>query len=106
MEHYKDVDWASRFRDDMTNIHTQKELEITEKKVKKGLTKIANWKAPVPDMLQGYWLKNVRSLYKKLTDNLSECLERGNVPTWMTKGRTVLIQKVKKDELNQVTIDP
>ena len=52
-------------------------------------------KAPGPDGVQGFWLKNFfTSLYKNLVQHLNACLE-GKTPRWMTKGRTVLIQKEK-----------
>ena len=54
-----------------------------------------NWKAPGPDGVQGYWLKNFRSVHENLRVHLTKCLARGEVPWWMTKGRTVLIQKDK-----------
>ena len=65
--------------------------------IQKILKKIPNWKAPRPDRVQGFWLKNVTSLYKTLVWHLNACLE-GETPLWMTKGRTVLIQIDKSKE--------
>ena len=59
------------------------------------LKKMPNWKAPGPDGVQGYWLKNFKSVLESLRLHLSECLEGATVPDWMTNGRTVLIQKEK-----------
>ena len=59
------------------------------------LKKMPNWKAPGPDGVQGYWLKNFKSAHESLRLHLSECLESATVPDWMTNGRTVLIQKEK-----------
>ena len=55
-----------------------------------------NWKAPGPDYVQGFWLKNFKSIQEGLRRNLQKCLENGNVPMWMTKGRTMLKQKDKE----------
>ena len=52
-----------------------------------------NWKSPGPDLVQGFWLKRFTNLHGRITLQLNECLRKGNVPTWMTKGRTVLIVK-------------
>ena len=48
---------------------------------------------------KGFWLKNFRSMHGRMLIQLNECLNKGNVPNWMTKGRTVLIMK-DKDEGN------
>ena len=52
--------------------------------------KMPNWKALVTDGVQGFWLKNFRSMNKYIRMYLIDCIEDG-APTWMTKGRTVLI---------------
>ena len=59
------------------------------------LKRMPNWKAPGPDGVQGYWLKNFKSVHESLRVHLSECLESATVPDCMTNGRTVLIQKEK-----------
>ena len=50
---------------------------------------MANWKAAGPDLVQGYWFKKLPGLQL----HLQECVNQGNVPEWMVRGRTVLIQK-------------
>ena len=54
-----------------------------------------NWRAPGPGNAQGYRLKNLTPFHDKLVVHLQECLDSGVVPVWLTKGRTVLIQKNK-----------
>ena len=60
------------------------------------LRRMSNWKAPGPDHVQGYWLKNFKSMHQGLSENLQDCMENGKVPDWLTQGRTVLIQKDKQ----------
>ena len=72
----------------------QGRVQILQEKLKKILKKILNWKAPGPDGLQGFWLKNFISLDKNLAWHFNACLEQ-ETPEWMSKGRTVLIQKDK-----------
>ena len=50
---------------------------------------------PGPDRVQGFWLKNFKSIQEGLRRNLQKWLENGNMPMWMTKGRTILMQKDK-----------
>ena len=69
----------------------KKEVVITREKIKKILRKIKNWKGPGPVFVQGFWLKKFKSIQEGLRRNLQKCLENGNVPMWMTKGRTILM---------------
>ena len=55
---------------------------------------ISNWKYPGPDEVQAFWVKNFTSLHKNLVWHLNACLE-GEIPRWMTKLRTILLQKDK-----------
>ena len=59
------------------------------------MRQMPNWKAPGPDNVQGYWLKNMTPLHNKLVVYLQECLDSVVVPDWLTRGRTVFIQKEK-----------
>ena len=43
---------------------------------------------------QGFWLKNF-SLHERVRLQLKECLDSGFVPSWLTRGRTSLLQKGK-----------
>ena len=54
---------------------------------------MTNWKVSGPDCVQGYWFKRFSSLHSRLTEHLQTCIVVGDVPTWMTKGKTTLIQK-------------
>ena len=63
--------------------------------LKKILGRIPNWKSPGPDLVQGFWLKNASSVHGIVRSHLKECLDSGFVPSWLTKGRTVLFQKDK-----------
>ena len=74
----------------------QEEVEITQEKIKKVLRKMLNWKAPGLNFVQGFWLKNFKSIQERLRRNLQIYLENGNVLIWITKGRTILIQKNKE----------
>ena len=63
--------------------------------MRKQLKKVPNWKAPGPDGVQGFWLKNFKSLHPRIAEQLHQCLEQQEAPTWITTGRTTLTQKDK-----------
>jgi len=55
---------------------------------------MANWKSPGPDQVQGYWLKHLTSLHERLAQQFQSILDDPScMPSWLTTGRTVLIQK-------------
>ena len=57
--------------------------------------RIPNWKSPGLDLVQRFWLKNFGSLHERVRLQLKECLGKGFVPSWLTRGRTSLLQKDK-----------
>ena len=93
--HNADADWLKNIKDELKDIPEQEKMLITTEKMRIILKKMPNWKAPGPDRVQGYWLKNFKNAHESLRLHLSECLESATVPDWMTSGRTVLIQKEK-----------
>jgi len=92
--HNRKAKWLEDFKMKMNVERGQGEVNITREKILKILEKVPNWKAPGPDGVQGFWLKRFKSIHQYLEKYLAECL-KGQTPTWMTKGRTVLIQKDK-----------
>ena len=73
----------------------QEKIDITTGSLKKILGRMPNWKSPGPDLVQGFWLKNFSSLHERVRLQLKECLDSGFVPSWLTRGRTSLLQKDK-----------
>ena len=61
--------------------------------MKKKLGRMPNWKSPGPDLVQGFWLKSFSSLHERVRLQLKECLDKGFVPSCLTRGRTSLLQK-------------
>ena len=55
--------------------------------------KISNWKTPGHDGIHGFWFKKFIFIHGRLALEMNRCLQRAQVPDWMTKGKTALIQK-------------
>ena len=51
---------------------------------------MANWKAPGPDDVQGYWIKMFVSMQERIAFHLQSCMTKSKVPDWITTGRTAL----------------
>ena len=89
----EDAGWLKDVSAKFDGVEHQGDAVITAADVKKGISRMANWKAPGPDGVRGFWFKKFTALHPYLVDSLDYCLVEGNVPDWMVKGRTVLIQK-------------
>ena len=96
------ADWLNDIEENLGKIRKQEALTVTEAMVQKQIKKISNWKAPGPDGVHGYWFKFIMAVRPVLAALLNEALQSGNVPEWLTSGKTVLIVK-DKDKGNKVT---
>ena len=94
--HRKNAKWLQDLKNEERDRVKQQEIRITTGKVRSQLRKVPNWKAPGPDCVQGYWLKNFRSMHGKIAQQLQECVNQMDVPHWMTTGVTSLIQKYQE----------
>ena len=67
--------------------------EIHMDLLKTTLKRILNWKTPGHDGIHGFWFKKFTSIHSRLAQEMNRCLQGAQVPEWMTKGKTTLIQK-------------
>lgn len=91
--HNNNASWIGRVKQKLESVRRQEDLDISVEDVKSMLSKVPNWKAAGPDGVQGFWLKNFKSLYARIGTLLQACLDTGETPKWMTTGRTALIMK-------------
>ena len=89
----ENASWLPKVKERFSEFDKQEDIGISVKNVKTAIRKMNNWKAPGPDCIQGYWFKRFSTLHSRLTEHLQTCVVEGNVPTWMTKGRTTSIKK-------------
>ena len=64
-----------------------------EKKIRKTIQKISNWKTPGHDEIYSFRFKKSPSIQDRLALEMNRCLQGVHVPKWITKGKTTLIQK-------------
>ena len=93
-DHKKDAKCLQDLRSEV-NVKKQEQIDVTTGSLKKILGRMPNWKSPGPDLVQGFWLKNFSSLQERVRLQLKECVDSGFVPSWLTRGRTSLLQKDK-----------
>ena len=93
VSHNERASWLDEVEQEFSTIKVKEDINITVEDIRIGVSKMANWKAADPDLVQGYWFKKLPGLHPRLQLYLQECVNQGNVPEWMVRGRTVLIQK-------------
>ena len=80
IKHNEDAEWLRELEKDLGDIEQQEDIIIDLSSVRAKLKKVPNWKSPGPDGVQGFWLKNLTSLHKRIASQLDECLQSGSVP--------------------------
>ena len=93
-DHKKDAKWLQDLRNKVT-VKKQEKIDITTGGLKKILGRMPNWKSPCPDLVQEFWFKNFSSLHERVQLQLKECLDSRFLPSWLTRGKTSLLQKDK-----------
>ena len=96
------ADWLNDSEENLGTIRKQETLTVAEAMAENQIKKIPNRKAPGPDGVHGYWYKPIKAVRPVLAALLDEALPSGNVPQWLTSGKTMLIAKYK-DKCNKVT---
>ena len=64
-DHKKDAKWLQDLRSEV-NVKKQVKIDVTTGSFKKIPGTMPNWKAPGPDLVQGFWLKNFSSLHERV----------------------------------------
>ena len=91
VSHNERASWLKDVEVEFSITKVQEDIYISAvEDIKTGVSKMANWKASSPE---GFWLKKLTELYSRLQECLQDCMCQGNIPEWMVRGRTVLIQK-------------
>ena len=74
--------------------HKQEPCLITMAELTEQFRRTTNWIAAVIDGIHGFWIKNLTAFHNKILELMNRILnERMQIPTLLTTGRTVLIQK-------------
>ena len=94
VDHKKYAKWLQDLRSKV-NVKKQQKIDITTGSLEKILGRMPNWKSPGSDLVQGFWLKNFSNLHERVILQLKDCLDSRFVPSWLTRGRTSLLQKDK-----------
>lgn len=71
---------------------------ITENNVKQAINKTQNWKAPGPDYIPNFWLKELHAAHKHLAREYNNIIDSCEIPDWLAERKTILLAKNDKTE--------
>ena len=94
-DHHKDAEWLKDVEKGLEQDEDLDKIKITKGKMMRVMRKMSNWKAPYPENVQGYCLKNLTPLHDKLLVYLHDYLDAVMVSDWLKKEQTVLLQNNK-----------
>ena len=92
-KHNEKAEWINNMTRELKELKEGSKGEIHIELLKKTLKKISNWKTPGHDGIHGFWFKKFTSIHDRLALEINRCIQDAQVPDWMTKGKTTLIQK-------------
>ena len=75
--HNEKAEWLKEVERKLGTVEKQQNIKITPELIEKQAKKLPNWKAPGPDGLQGFWLKNIKSVRKVLAKKLKVKYQNG-----------------------------
>lgn len=93
IQHNEQAEWITSVEEQVKGVKQQDNFVITKESMKKQMGKIPNWKASGPDNLVGFWLKSFTNLHQHIIEQLNDVIRSGEIPKWMTIGRTILALK-------------
>ena len=92
-ENNGESEWLNNITKELEGFEEGPKAEIQLDLLKTTLRKISNWKTPGHDGMHGFRFKKFSSIHYRLALEMNRCLQGAQVPEWMTKGKTTLIQK-------------
>ena len=67
--------------------------------------KKSNKKNPGLNGIHRFWFKKTTSIHDRLATDKNECIQKTEISKWVTKGKTILMQKDPLKKPAQTTID-
>uniref|UniRef100_A0A1X7VJC5 Uncharacterized protein n=1 Tax=Amphimedon queenslandica TaxID=400682 RepID=A0A1X7VJC5_AMPQE len=88
--HNKGAEWLKEVKKRF-GYTRQEDVKIEVSMIRKRSMRMANWKIPGMDGVQGYWLKYLTACHERIARQLNEIVGGDcEVPQWLTYCRTVL----------------
>ena len=92
-KHNNNAKWINNITRELEGLEEGPKMEINTDLLKTTLKRISNRKAPGHDGIHSFWFKKFTSIHGRLGLEMNRCLQGVQVPEWMAKEKTTLIQK-------------
>ena len=92
-KHNENAEWINKITRELDGLEKGPKMEIHIVLLQTTLQRMSNGKVPGHDGIHGFWFKKFTSIHGRLALEMNRCLQGAQVPEWMTKGKTTLIQK-------------
>ena len=92
-KHNENAEWINNITRELDGLEEGPKAEIQIDLLKTTLKRISNWKTAGHDWIHDFWFKKSISIHGRHALEMNRCLQGAQVPNWMTKGKTILIQK-------------
>ena len=93
-------EWLADVRRTYCTKATESEYQVNDRVIEDQLSRLSNNKAPGPDMIVGFWYKNLRFYRTHLREILQECFSGiSALPSWLGIARTQLVPKCPETHL-------
>ena len=93
-----------KVKEKLKEIEQQEDIRISVDNAKMATRRMTNRKGRGVACFQRYCFKKFSTFHSRLTEHLQNCAAVDDVPTWMTKRKTILIQKDPEKEKLPTTI--
>ena len=92
-KHNENAEWINNIIREQEGLKEGPKTEIHIDLLNTTLKRISNWKMLGHEGIHGFWFKKFTPIHGRLALEMNRCLQGAQVPNWITKGKTTLIQK-------------
>ena len=93
-ENIAEADWIKNVKKELKGLEKDPKAKLQQDSPRATLKKVPNWKTLGHDGIHGFrFWKKITSIHDRLAIEMNRCLDETNIPEWMIKGNTTLIQK-------------
>ena len=92
-KHNENAEWINNITRKLEGLEEGRKTEIHIDLLKTTRKRISNWKTSGHEGIHGFWFKKFTSIHDRVALEMNRCLQGAQVPDWVTKEKTTIIQK-------------
>ena len=92
-KHNENAEWINNITRELERLEVGPKTEIHINLLKTTMKRIPNWETPFHDGIHDFWFKKFTYIHGRQALEMNRFLQGAQVPNWVTKGKTILIQK-------------